>query len=92
MTYQECNAAIAAADAGPSPLSDLDAILYIEQDASDADTLIEAWQTLIDSGTVYKLQGSYQRGAQAMIDAGYCTPKENCDAHMAAEGCEEAEE
>jgi hypothetical protein len=32
-------------------------------------------QSLIDSGIVWSLQGSYQRAAHSMIDAGLCTPK-----------------
>ena len=34
-------------------------------------------QHLIDSGIIFQLQGSWQRTAQAMIDAGECTPPTN---------------
>ena len=77
MTYQECNAAIAAADAGPSPLSDLDAILILEDPEVENEDYALAMQQLIDSGTVWHLQGSHQRAACDMIAAGLCTPKEN---------------
>lgn len=33
---------------------------------------IALFQELIDTGTIYSLQGSYQRAAQALIEAGYC--------------------
>jgi hypothetical protein len=33
---------------------------------------IEAWQSLIDDGTVWKLQGSYGRNATNLINAGIC--------------------
>ena len=38
----------------------------------DEEIYIEAWQSLIDSGVVWQLQGSYGRGAMALIDAGKC--------------------
>ena len=43
------------------------------EDASDEEK-IEAWQYLIDTGLAWQLQGWYGRSAQAMIDAGVCTP------------------
>lgn len=33
---------------------------------------IEAWQHLIDTGTVWQLQGSYGRGATQLIEQGVC--------------------
>jgi hypothetical protein len=56
-------------------MSDLDAIMILEADG-EGDP-IDAMQQLIDSGTVWHLQGSYQRAAHAMIESGFCTPKEN---------------
>lgn len=55
---------------------DIDAILYIEQEADDLDTYVAAFQRLIDSGVVWSLQGSYGRAASALIEAGHCQPKE----------------
>jgi hypothetical protein len=33
---------------------------------------VEAWQLLIDTGTCWRLQGSFGRQAAALIDAGIC--------------------
>ncbi len=55
---------------------DLDAILYIEEDQSDEETTIAAWQHLLDTGTVWKLQGSYQRGARDLLEAGLIHQKD----------------
>ena len=40
---------------------------------SDTETQIEAWQHLIDTGLAWSLQGFFGRGAQYMINEGYCT-------------------
>lgn len=42
-------------------------------EAESEDQLIEAWQTLIDTGLAWQLQGWFGRQAQALIDAGICT-------------------
>jgi hypothetical protein len=39
-----------------------------------AEEIVDGYQHLIDSGMIFSLQGSWQRAAQAMIDAGECTP------------------
>jgi len=39
----------------------------------DEQTAIDAWQRLIDTGTVWHLQGSFGRQAAALIQAGVCT-------------------
>lgn len=39
---------------------------------ADHDTTIEAWQTLIDSGLAWNLQGWFGRTAQHLIDTGMC--------------------
>ena len=38
----------------------------------DEDEIIEAWQQLIDTGTVWTLQGWYGRTANQMILSGVC--------------------
>ena len=51
-----------------------EAILLIEGDEDvDNDELISAWQSLIDTGMVWKLQGSYGRTAKHLIEIGLCT-------------------
>lgn len=56
-------------------MNTLDAITIIEGDAeADFDTVIEAWQALIDTGLVWRLQGSYGRMAHNLITQGVCQP------------------
>ena len=40
----------------------------------DEDAIIAGFQQLINSGTVWQLQGSYGRTAHALIEHGFCTP------------------
>ena len=47
-------------------------IMAFESGELDEEGIIELFQELIDSGLVWKLQGSYGRTAKALIDAGYC--------------------
>lgn len=56
-------------------MTDLEAIMVIESGdhREEEDTVIEAWQTLIDSGTVWQLQGFYARTAYSLIAAGICS-------------------
>ena len=42
-------------------------------DEADEDRVIEAWQTLIDTGLAGQLQGWFGRQADALIEAGICT-------------------
>ncbi len=44
----------------------------IDVDNEDLET--DAWQTLIDSGLVWQLQGWYGRTAKRLIEIGVCTP------------------
>lgn len=39
----------------------------------DEETVISAWQYLIDTGLAWSLQGWYGRTASALIDNGVCT-------------------
>lgn len=45
-----------------------------EQGDLDEEETILLFQSLIDSGLAYKLQGCYGRTAEALIDVGYCNP------------------
>ncbi len=54
-------------------MNTFDAVMICEgvEDATQEE-LIAAWQSLIDDGTVWTLQGSFGRQAKAMIEAGVC--------------------
>jgi hypothetical protein len=47
---------------------------FIEADSEDQ--VIEAWQTLIDTGLAWQLQGWFGRQARALIEGGTCLPAE----------------
>jgi hypothetical protein len=52
----------------------IDAIMNIEcNDECTEELYIQSFQTLIDSGAVWSLQGFYGRTAMALIEAGLCT-------------------
>lgn len=56
-------------------MSDLEAIERIEgMTEATHDEVVEAYQHLIDSGTIRHLQGSYQRNASQLIANGWCKP------------------
>ena len=40
----------------------------------DQDTIISAWQYLLDTGLCWKLQGWYGRTANQLIEEGFITP------------------
>jgi hypothetical protein len=42
-------------------------------EAESEDQIIQAWQTLIDTGLAWRLQGWFGRQAQHLIDEGICT-------------------
>jgi hypothetical protein len=44
---------------------------FVEPESEDQ--IVEAWQTLIDTGLVWQLQGWFGRQAQRLIDEGVCT-------------------
>lgn len=46
-------------------------------EATDNNQVIEAWQTLIDTGLAWQLQGWFGRQAQRLIEDGYCLPAED---------------
>ena len=47
---------------------------FIESD--DKKEIIKAWQHLINTGLVNKLQGFFGRTAERLIELGICKPKE----------------
>ena len=47
---------------------------FIESD--DKKEIIKAWQHLINTGLVNKLQGFFGRTAESLIKQGICKPKE----------------
>lgn len=58
-------------------MGDLEAIDIIESvDGDDQSSVIEAWQALINSGTVWQLQGFYGRTARQLILQGLCSQPE----------------
>ena len=42
-------------------------------DEADEDTILDAWQLLIDTGIVWQLQGRFGRTAHALIEQGLCS-------------------
>jgi hypothetical protein len=57
-------------------MAQIDQIIAYEQGDLTGEESIELFQDLINSGLAYQLQGSYGRTANALIEAGYCTPKQ----------------
>ena len=45
---------------------------FIEADSEEQ--VIEAWQTLINTGLAWRLQGWFGRTAHRLIEDGICTP------------------
>ena len=45
-------------------------------EAESEEQVIEAWQTLIDTGLAWQLLGWFGRQARALIDEGICLPAE----------------
>ena len=54
-------------------MPDYDDIQFLEEGDYTHDEYIAAFQRLINSGTVWKLQGWYGRQAKHLLDGGYCT-------------------
>lgn len=56
-------------------LTPFDAVMICEgEQPAEEEEVIEAWQYLIDTGTVNHLQGWYGRTAHHLIREGVCTP------------------
>lgn len=55
-------------------MNDLDFIMAYEAGwGLNQDEIVAGFQSLIDSGLAWRLQGSYGRTAQRLIDAGLCS-------------------
>ena len=55
-------------------MDQIDQIIAYENGELDNDETISLFQSLIDSGLAWQLQGSYGRQAARLIEAGYCLP------------------
>lgn len=66
-------------------------IMAYEQGDLDEDATIALFQSLVDSGMAWKLQGSYGRTAMDLINAGLVTPPAGVEARRrtAADTCDE---
>lgn len=47
---------------------------YSDDEPPSEDVIIEAWQTLIDTGLAWQLQGWFGRRAHDLINEGLCSP------------------
>lgn len=54
------------------------AVMIIEGDGQDntEEEILEAWQSLINTGVCWQLQGWYGRTASRLIESGKCTSAE----------------
>lgn len=59
----------------PDAFDPVSFIIEYESGSLDESDTVSGFQHLIDRGIIGHLQGSYQRMAQALIDAGHCTPR-----------------
>ena len=57
-------------------MSPIDAILTIDSEDASEEERIEAYQELIDSGLVWRLEGRFGREAAGLIEDGRCHRKE----------------
>ncbi|MFA5508677.1 MAG: hypothetical protein WC423_24850 [Vulcanimicrobiota bacterium] len=52
----------------------IDQIIAYESGEMSEDEVLRFFQQLINTGMAWTLQGHYGRTAQALIEAGHCTP------------------
>ena len=55
----------------------VDKIIAYESGELSAENTLELFSELVKNGMIYSLQGSYQRQAQSLIEAGYIDNKGN---------------
>jgi len=55
----------------------VDKIIAYESGELNAENVLELFSELVKNGMIYSLQGSYQRQAQGLIEAGYIDDKGN---------------
>lgn len=60
-------------------LSEVDRIIAYESGELDHDETVNLFQSLINSGLAWKLQGHYGRMASHLIGAGFCYEKGSCN-------------
>jgi hypothetical protein len=58
-----------------STFNEVEFIHAFETEPMDNDAVIEGFQHLIDSGTIEHLQGTHQRTANDLMNAGLCWPR-----------------
>jgi len=58
-------------------MPDINDIIDYENGDMDWDRIVDMFQTLINTGYAWSLQGHYGRTAQSLIDDGYCTYPED---------------
>lgn len=58
-------------------MDNTDKIIAYECGELDDEGIIELFQSLVNTGQAWSLQGHYGRTAQALIEAGYIKEKEN---------------
>lgn len=59
-------------ESAAQPFDQVGQIIAFEQGELGDDEIVELFQNLIDTGLVWKLQGSYGRTAHSLIEAGHC--------------------
>lgn len=53
-------------------MNHLDFIIAFESGQASEEEIIAGFQALIDDGTIWHLQGTYQRVAHTLIESGEC--------------------